>query len=90
MSFLITILESESFLETNNLTFSIKSEFKKLRYRQLSNDKLQPSNIGQLEFPIGISRLTIAIFKSVGSLPIAKQNRTTCITGSAKTNSNTL
>lgn len=34
-----------------------------------------------------ISKFAIANFKPVGSRPIAKQNRITCITGSAKMNS---
>lgn len=36
--------------------------------------------------PPTISLLTTAIFSPVGSLPMAKQNKITCITGSAKMN----
>lgn len=60
------------------------------RYRQLSKEKSQPSETGHDIFSKNTSWFTIANFKPVGSLPIAKQKSITCMTGNAKMNNITL
>lgn len=72
------------------LTCIIRSLFKWLRYRQLRFDTLHPGSTVH-SCPVKFSSwLTTANRKPVGSRPIAKQNRITCITGRAKINSMTL
>lgn len=71
-------------------TFIIVSLSRNLRYRQLRKLKVQFSEVGHVMFSWNISSFTMASFNPVGSRPIARQKRITCITGRAKMNSITL
>lgn len=60
------------------------------RYRQLKLLNLQPSSKAHswyVRFMYWVSIFTMASFRPVGSPPMARQNRITCITGRAKINS---
>jgi hypothetical protein len=74
----------------DTLTFTMLILFRFCKYRQLSILKLQPSLNSQLP-PLWFSSwLTTARWSPMGSRPMARQNRITCITGRAKMNSITL
>lgn len=60
------------------------------KYRQLRLPARQPAFMLHDLLSQFISEFTIASLRSVGSRPMARQNRITCITGNAKINSITL
>jgi hypothetical protein len=73
----------------DTLTFTMETLSRCCKYRQLSILKLHSSVYSQLAFWFS-SWLTMAMWSPMGSRPMARQNRITCITGSAKMNSITL
>lgn len=79
-----------SILYEDTLTLIIVTLSRFCKYLQLSILKLQPSLNSQLP-PLWFSSwLTTARWSPMGSRPMARQNRITCITGRAKMNSITL